>query len=207
MDSKVIWRLFGSVLVLKKHVAAEEAFHLVERAGLLRFERHLAERRQIAGQIALHHLLAVGQPHGRHAHVVLPFRQAPIGEGADQDRLVLEGQRQRFLDDLPRVLRVRAEDAREEADIEAGAFRHLESAVLAEAADRRWQRHGLGLRAVFLDPALGDLGPGAICGGRRGGADCKSATTMRAVRTRRMNSLSMDEMPGGAWPDGYTSRS
>ena len=155
-------------LGLEKHVAVEEAFHLVEGAGLLRFERDFAERRQIAREIALHHFLTVGQPHGEAPHVVFPFRQAGIGHGPDQNPLVLEGQRQGFLDDRPRLLRVGAEHAREKADIEARAFRLLQRAVLAEAADHGGQRHGLGLRAIFLDPALGDLGPGAICGGTRG---------------------------------------
>ena len=90
----------------EKHVAVEEAFHLVECAGALLFERDLAERRQIARQIALHHLLTVGQPHGEAPHVILPVRQARIGDGADQEPLVLEGQRQRFVDQRPRLVRV-----------------------------------------------------------------------------------------------------
>ena len=166
LEGYLALRRFGAGL--EKHVAVEEAFHLVERARPLRFERDLAERRQIAGQISPYHLLTVGQPQGEAAHVVLPFRQARIGDGADQDPLVLEGQRQRFLDQRPRLLRVCAEHARDKADIEARTFRLFQRAVLTEATDHRRHCHGLGLRAVFLDPALGDLRPGTICGGRRG---------------------------------------
>ena len=77
--------------------------------------------------------------------MVLPFRQTRIGDGADQKPLVFERQRQRFLDKRPRLLRVRAEHARDEADIEARTLRLLQSAVLTEAPDHRRHRHGLGL--------------------------------------------------------------
>ena len=195
------------VLRFKKHVAVEEALHLVECARTLRFERNLAERRQVARQIPLNHHLAVRQPHRQAAHVILPVRQARIGDGADHDPLIFERQGKRFLDERPGPLRVRAQNPGEEAHVEARCLRLLQRAVLAQAADHGRNRHRVWLRAVCLDPALRRIGPGSVDGRRRGRRGLQERDNNDGGQDAAHGLLSLTEMPGGRLPDAYRSRS
>ncbi len=89
---------------------------------------------------------------------LLPFRKAGIGNGADQEPLVLERQRQGLGGEVARVARIGAEDAGKEAEIDAGSFRIDQQAALAERLDQRRHRLRVGVLAILLDPSEARLG-------------------------------------------------
>src|ERR1043166_9790747 len=77
-----------------------------------------------------------------------------IGDRAHQHPLVLRRERQSLVDEIVGLARVGADDAGDEAEIDAGAFRIFERAETTERLYRRRHAREIGLLPVLVHELL-----------------------------------------------------